>query len=54
MDIQYVLECVSDVEGTRGKKSWYYFSVKCPMGYRVRLNILNVAILESCQEVKMK
>ena len=43
--IQYVLESVSDVDGTRGKKSWYYFSIKCPVGYRVRVSIQNVAIL---------
>jgi hypothetical protein len=42
--IQYVLESVNDIEGFRGKKSWFYFKMKAWAGVKVKVSIENVSI----------
>lgn len=48
---QYVLEAVGDAGAGQVKKAWFYFKMQCAAGYRVRLSIQNVNILEYCQDV---
>jgi hypothetical protein len=42
---------MNDVEGTQARKAWYYFKMQGAVGYKVRLSIQNVYVLEWCQEV---